>query len=65
MKSPGPFYQLPDGSFFRDDMELDAEPYRRALEAMTVWEVRGRIDFEAAVNHCRSLTRVRACSENC
>jgi len=55
MKSPGPFYQFNDGSFFGDDMELAKAPYLDALEGIDIWEARGKVDFETAAEHCRSI----------
>jgi HprK-related kinase B len=48
MKSPGPFYQHPDGSFQRDDAAFDEQAYVDALEGVTIYEVTGRIDFGRA-----------------
>ena len=45
MKSPGPFYQYPDGSFHQDDATLDEQAYLDALKDVAVYEVSGRIDF--------------------
>jgi HprK-related kinase B len=52
MKSPGPFYQYPDGSFHRDDAEFDEQAYLDALQGVAVYEVRGRIDFDALAGIC-------------
>jgi HprK-related kinase B len=40
MKSPGPFYQYPDGSFYQDDTGFDEQAYRDIFSAVTVYEVR-------------------------
>jgi HprK-related kinase B len=47
MKSPGPFYQYPDGSFYRDDTPLDEAAYLAELEGVSVYEAGGGVDFEA------------------
>ncbi|MBY8974507.1 HprK-related kinase B [Rhodobacteraceae bacterium NNCM2] len=47
MKSAGPFYQKPDGSFLRDTDPLEPAPYLRALSGVRVSEVSGKIDFDA------------------
>ena len=52
MKSPGPFYQYPDGSFHRDDAEFDEQAYLDALQGVAVHEVSGRIDFDALARIC-------------
>ncbi|MES9904949.1 MAG: HprK-related kinase B [Sedimenticola sp.] len=46
MKSPGPFYQYSDGSFFQDTTSLDEEAYLAALDGITVYEVKGGVDFD-------------------
>ena len=52
MKSPGPFYQYPDGHFQRDTDEFDERAYLDALQGITVYEARGRIDFSAMARKC-------------
>jgi len=52
MKSPGPFYQLPDGSFYRDDAPFDEQAYLDALQGVPVFEVSGGIDFAALAGRC-------------
>ncbi|ASP34366.1 HprK-related kinase B [Labrenzia sp. VG12] len=47
MKSPGPFYQAPDGIFWTDRTEMDTASYLNALNGVQVWEVTGQIDFDA------------------
>ena len=47
IKSPGPFYQYRDGSFFQDDTVLDEQAYLDALQGVSVFEASGRIDFDA------------------
>ncbi len=53
MKSPGPFYQYPDGSFFRDDQALDEQAYLRMLRDVPVWEVSGGVDFQRVAGMIR------------
>jgi len=50
VKSPGPFYQAPTGSFWTDRSELDPQTYLDALKGVQVWEVTGQIDFDALFN---------------
>lgn len=52
MKSPGPFYQYPDGSFLQDTTALDEVAYLDALENIPVYVARGRIDFPALSDRC-------------
>jgi HprK-related kinase B len=52
MKSPGPFYQYPDGSFHCDDAEFDEQAYLDTLRGVAVYEVSGRIDFDLLVRRC-------------
>lgn len=52
MKSPGPFYQYADGSFFADTTALDPAPYLAALKDVPIYEASGTIDFEAAAHFC-------------
>ncbi|MEO0980219.1 MAG: HprK-related kinase B [Pseudomonadota bacterium] len=47
MKSPGPFYQTSQGSFWTDTTPLDPGAYIDALKNVQVWEVTGQIDFDA------------------
>ena len=53
MKSPGPFYQYPDGSFQQDDASFDEDAYLRVLEDVTVYEARGKIDFDRLIALCQ------------
>jgi len=46
MKSPGPFYQYADGSFFQDNTPFDEQVYLDALDGVTIYEARGRADFD-------------------
>ena len=52
MKSPGPFYQYPDGSFLQDTTAINKSPYLLALENIPVYVARGRIDFSALSDRC-------------
>ena len=47
MKSPGPFYQHPDGTFQQDTEVFDETAYLDALENVPVYVARGRVDFSA------------------
>ncbi|WP_299483935.1 HprK-related kinase B [uncultured Roseibium sp.] len=47
MKSPGPFYQTREGPFWTDRSPLETDTYLSALQDIHVWEVTGRIDFDA------------------
>ncbi len=55
MKSPGPFYQYADGSFFADNTPLDQEAYLKTFEGVSFYEATGRVDFEGAARHCTEL----------
>lgn len=55
MKSPGPFYQKPDGAFLTDSELPDPAKYLAALDGVAVFEVRGRIDFDAIFAAGRTL----------
>jgi HprK-related kinase B len=52
MKSPGPFYQYPDGTFLQDTAAFDERAYLDALENVAVYAARGRIDFSALSDCC-------------
>ncbi|MEN8176205.1 MAG: HprK-related kinase B [Pseudomonadota bacterium] len=52
MKSPGPFYQYPDGTFYRDTTRLDEEAYLAALEGVSLYEASGGVDFDALQSYC-------------
>ncbi len=47
MKSPGPFYQYSDGSFYQDSTALDEETYLDGLLGVDAYEVSGGVDFDA------------------
>ncbi|SNT28030.1 HprK-related kinase B [Tropicimonas sediminicola] len=55
MKSPGPFYQKPNGAFLTDSEHPEPAGYLAALEGVEVFEVTGRIDFEAVFDAGRAL----------
>ena len=52
MKSPGPFYQYPDGHFLRDTDVPDEHAYLDVLRDVAVYEARGRVDFPAMAQRC-------------
>ena len=52
MKSPGPFYQYPDGTFLEDTTAFDEAAYLDALEGVAVYVARGRVDFSALSDRC-------------
>jgi HprK-related kinase B len=54
MKSPGPFYQLADGSFYQDDMSFDEQAYLDQLRNVAIHEVTGGVDFDALTQLCFS-----------
>lgn len=53
MKSPGPFYQLANGTFFQFDTPLNEEKYIRTFANLDVYEVSGSVDFDALVDCCQ------------
>jgi len=52
MKSPGPFYQFKDGSFYTDQMQPDEDDYLQMLQHINIYEATGVVDFEQAVDYC-------------
>ena len=52
MKSPGPFYQHPDGTFQQDTAVFDDASYLAALEQVPVYVARGRVDFPTLSDRC-------------
>ena len=48
MKSPGPFYQYPDGRFLSDEEPLEADSYLEMLKGVPIYEVSGGVDFSVA-----------------
>ena len=52
MKSPGPFYQYPDGTFQQDTATFDEPAYLEALENIAVYVARGLVDFSALSERC-------------
>ncbi len=61
MKSPGPFYQQVDGNFWTPGNLPPHSDYRAVLSTIPLFELSGRIDFEAAAamcaEHCWDQTR--------
>lgn len=55
MKSPGPFYQKPSGAFLTDNETPEPAGYLRALQGVEIFEVRGRVDFDALFNAGKAL----------
>jgi HprK-related kinase B len=55
MKSPGPFYQFADGSFFEDDMPLNEQAYLETLADTAVYEASGGIDFKGMAERIDQL----------
>ncbi|MBY6161716.1 HprK-related kinase B [Mameliella alba] len=55
MKSPGPFYQHPDGRFEPNGNSPDPAAYLDAMTGVRVCEVSGRIDFDAMAEYGRAL----------
>jgi HprK-related kinase B len=55
MKSPGPFYQFADGSFFDDDMPFNEQAYLDTLQPIATYEASGRIDFDAMTRRLDEL----------
>ena len=52
MKSPGPFYQFADHSFYQDDMQQDPQDYLEYLNGIRVLEATGKVDFDRAIHYC-------------
>ncbi|MES9878426.1 MAG: HprK-related kinase B [Candidatus Sedimenticola sp. PURPLELP] len=55
MKSPGPFYQYADGSFYQDETPFDEQPYLETLKNIPVYEASGGIDFNAMAKRLDEL----------
>ena len=49
MKSPGPFYQYPDGRFHQDTTPFDEDAYLQAMQGIAVYEAAGGVDFDALI----------------
>lgn len=45
MKSPGPFYQLGDGTMYQDSMQPDVQTYVDTLQGVTILEASGKVDI--------------------
>jgi HprK-related kinase B len=54
MKSPGPFYQFADGSFYQDDMTFNEQAYLDELSNVAIYEVTGGVDFDELTRLCFS-----------
>jgi HprK-related kinase B len=52
MKSPGPFYQDRSDRFLQDEAPLSTDPYLALLDRISVYEVSGKLDFEALTEIC-------------
>ena len=55
MKSPGPFYQYPDGHFQPDTDNFDESAYLTTLREIDIYEARGRIDFSVMARRCKEV----------
>ena len=55
MKSPGPFYQYTDGSFYQDDMSFDVQAYLDTLKEIPIYEASGSVDFDAMAQRLDEL----------
>jgi hypothetical protein len=55
VKGPGPFFELPGGRPPRGVHAVAPEHYLEHLSGVPVYEVTGRVDFEAAVRACLEL----------
>lgn len=61
MKSPGPFYQDAAEAFISDRTPLSPEAYLEALATVPIYEVSGRVDFEAlSGRHLPALMKAQA-----
>ena len=56
MKSPGPFYQYTDGTFFDADTPFDEPAYLDTLRDVAVYEASGTIDFDGITQRIDELT---------
>ncbi|MGB0722291.1 MAG: HprK-related kinase B [Gammaproteobacteria bacterium] len=59
MKSPGPFYQYADGSFFQDLSQPDPAEYLAALGDTPVYEVTGGVRFDTITQHSLVMLAAR------
>jgi len=55
MKSPGPFYQYPDGHFEQDTGEFNQQAYLDALAGVKIYEAKGSIDFVKMSELCTEV----------
>ena len=56
-KNPGPLHVGPDGQRAENTVDVPARPYLETLAHVPVFEIRGRVDFPRATQHCLSLIR--------
>ena len=56
MKSPGPFYQYTDGTFFDAETPFDQQAYLDALSGVDVYEASGAIDFDGIIPRIHELS---------
>ncbi|MEM6293136.1 MAG: HprK-related kinase B [Myxococcota bacterium] len=56
-KHPGPLHVAANGRRAENTVDVAPEPYLHALAGVPVFEIRGRVDFPAAVNHCMGVLR--------
>lgn len=54
MKSPGPFYQRPDGHFNHDAATSPKLAYLEALKNIDIYEVTGGVDFDKLSHYCET-----------
>lgn len=52
MKSPGPFYQFPNGSFLSGSETFDQNAYLEVLANVPVYEAYGKVDFKNLSTYC-------------
>lgn len=57
MKSPGPFYQFPDGSFLSGSETFDHDAYLNVLANVPVYEAYGKIDFKNLSKYCIKIMK--------
>ncbi len=57
LKHPGPLHVDARGRRPENTLDVAAEPYLAALADVPVFEIRGRVDFPKATEHCLNLLR--------
>ncbi len=63
MKSPGPFYQSPDGSFLSGSEPFEQKNYLDTIANVPVYEAYGGVDFQRLSEYCMEiLDRSPACT---